>query len=150
MLAEVTFGAGIVVAAGSIGVRVLAAGHVVTRIRCTSLFVVTRQDAAKARARGVADVVACAGVAVVTPERDARLKDAGTDTVAAVLRARIVVVARQFAGFAGLLRAGIADGAGIAIVARDAVGRRVYASGDRVARVCCARISIVAVDSRSA
>ncbi len=117
LFAQVTFGAGIVVAASSVGVRILTTDQVVACVRRAGIFVVARENAAEAAARSVTDVVAGAGVAVVAPERDAWLKDAGTDTVAAVLRTRIVVVARQLAGFAGLLRAGVADGTGVAIVA---------------------------------
>lgn len=150
LLAQITFGARISIGAGSVGVRVLATGHVVTRVRRAGILVVAGQDAAQARARGVADVVAGAGIAVVASERDARFEDACADAVAAVLRARVVVVARQLAGFAGLLRTGVADGAGVAIVTRDAVGRRVHTATVGVARVRSARIPVVAVDNRGA
>lgn len=150
LLAEITFGAGISIRAGSVGVRVLAAGHVVTRVRRAIIRVAAGQNVAEARSRRVTDVILGAGVAIVTPERYCWFEDARPDAVAAVLRTRIVVVARQLAGFAGLLRAGVADSAGVAIVARDAVGRGVHAAGDRIARVCGAWIPVVAVDNRSA
>lgn len=110
LLAQVAFGARVVVVARAVGVRVLAADNRIARVGCARVVVVAREQTARARSRSIAHVVLGAGVAVVATE--ARwLEHARTLGAAGVLRAGVVVVAGQLAWLARFLRAGVAKGA---------------------------------------